>query len=109
MSFKSKAISAACKRGQVSVNGKNVPNVQILSAGKGASTGLLLISGPEAFYVAVPVGTLASLLEQVSKLAQAVATGVLASNVGGPIVSGSFATDLAQIQQALKMLKEDMQ
>ena len=109
MSFKSKAISAACKGGQVSVNGKNVPNVQILSAGKGASTGLLLISGPEAFYVAVPVGTLASLLEQVSKLAQAVATGVLSSNVGGPIVSGSFATDLAQIQQALKMLKEDMQ
>lgn len=109
MSFKSKAISAACKGGQVSVNGKNVPNVQILSAGKGASTGLLLISGPEAFYVAVPVGTLASLLEQVSKLAQAVATGVLASNVGGPIVSGCFATDLAQIQQALKMLKEDMQ
>ena len=109
MSFKSKAISAACKGGQVSVNGKNVPNVQILSAGKGSSTGLLLISGPEAFYVAIPIETLASLLEQVSKLAQAVATGVLASNIGGPIVSGSFATDLAQIQQALKMLKEDMQ
>ena len=109
MSFKTKAINATCEGGQVSVNGKTVPNVQILSAGKGSSTGFLLISGPEAFYVAVPVETLASLLEQVGKLAQAVATGVLASNVGGPIVSGSFATDLAQIQQALKMLKEYMQ
>ena len=109
MNFKSRAINAVCENGKVSVNGAEVPGAVILSAGQARSQGFAIFSGPDVFYVAVPIKTLSSLIDLTAQLTQAVASGVLASNGGGPITSSSFSADLAQLQSALNELEGAMQ
>lgn len=109
MNCKTKAINAACESGKVSVNGAEVPGTVVLSAGQAKSQGVALFSGADVFYVAVPVDTLSQLIDLTAQLAQAVASGVLSGNGGGPITSGNFAADLAQLKSALTELKGAMQ
>lgn len=109
MNYKTKVLSAACEGGKVTVNGAEVPGARVLSAGQAKSQGVAVFCGPDVVYVAVPVDTLKTLIGFVGDLAQAVASGVLASNAGGPITSGSFQADLAQVKQALNDLKGNIQ
>ena len=109
MSYKTKVFNAACESGKVTVNGAEVPGAVIVSAGQAKSQGVALFCGPDVVYVAVPVDTLKTLIGFVGDLATAVASGVLPANVGGPITSGTFAADLAQIKQACEKLKEHIQ
>lgn len=91
------------------MSGAEVPQAVILSAGQARSAGCAFFSGPDVFYVAVPVGTLTQLIGLVSNLTDTLTSGILASNGGGPITSGTFATELAQIKTALNELKGGMQ
>lgn len=109
MSYKTKAFSAACESGKVTVNGAEVPDAVIVSAGKAKSQGVAIFSGAEVFYIAVPVETLSQLIELTAQLAQTVASGVLPSNGGGAITSGSFSADLAQLKSTLNNLKGAIQ
>lgn len=109
MNSKSKAINAVCENGKVTVNGAEVPGAVVVSAGQAKSEGVAIFSGPDVFYVAVPVQTLVQLIELTARLAQTVASGVLSGNGGGAITSGSFAADLAQLKSALNELKGAMQ
>lgn len=102
-------LMAECENGKVTVNGAEIPGAVILPAGKAKSTGMAVLSGKNAFYVAVPMDTLSSLIDLVGTLAETVASGVLPSNSGGAITSGSFAADLAQIKTQLTQLKGAMQ
>ncbi len=105
MSLKTLAFDANCENGKVTVNGANVPGAVVLSSGKAKSRGMAVFSGDKVFYVAVPMATLDSLIDLVGTLAGTVASGVLASNGGGPITSGTFAADLQKIKQDLQALK----
>ena len=107
--LKTMALTATCKNGKVTVNGAEVPGAVILPAGKAKSNGMAILSGEKVFYIAVPVDTLADLIDLVGTLADTVASGVLPSNGGGAITSGTFAADLAQIKTQLTQLKGAMQ
>ena len=109
MNCKTKAINAACESGKVTVNGVVVPEAVIVSSGQAKSQGVALFSGADVFYVAVPVETLSQLIDLTAKLTQAVSSGVLSANAGGPITSGSFAADLAQLKASLDELKGNIQ
>ena len=109
MNCKTKAINAACESGTVTVNGVVVPEAVIVSAGQAKSQGVALFSGADVFYVAVPVETLSQLIDLTAQLAQAVSSGVLSANAGGPITSGSFAADLAKLKASLDELKGNIQ
>lgn len=109
MNCKTKAISATCEEGKVFINGAEVPQAVILSAGQAKSTGCAVFSGPDVFYVAVPVGTLNQLIGLMTALTDTLTSGILASNTGGPITSGSFAAELAQLKAELNSLKGGMQ
>lgn len=109
MNCKTKAINAACESGTVTVNGVVVPEAVIVSAGQAKSQGVALFSGEKVFYVAVPVETLSRLIDLTAKLTQAVSSGVLSANAGGPITSGSFAADLAKLKASLDELKGNIQ
>lgn len=109
MNCKTKAINAACESGTVTVNGVVVPEAVIVSAGRAKSEGVAFFSGEKVFYVAVPVETLSQLIGLTAQLAQAVSSGVLPSNAGGPITSGSFAADLAKLKASLDELKGNIQ
>lgn len=109
MSSKTKVFKATCAGGVVKIDGVELPGAVILSAGQADSQGAAIISGGNAFYVAVPIGTLSQLIALVAQLAQTVSTGVLPSNGGGSITSGTFAADLLQLKTQLDQLKERMQ
>ena len=109
MSSKTKVFNATCKSGTVTINGAELPGAGIYSAGKAQSQGLAILSGGNAFYIAVPIDTISQLIALVSQMAQTVSTGVMPSNGGGSITSGTFATDLLQLKTRLDQLKEAMQ
>ena len=109
MSRKTLVFKATCANGVVKIDGVELPDAVILSAGQADSQGAAIISGGEAFYVAVPIGTLTQLINLVAQLAQTVSTGVLSSNGGGAITSGTFAADLMNLKSQLDQLKGNMQ
>lgn len=59
-------ISASCDDGKVTADGVEVPGAIILSGGQGSSTGILLIDGLMAIYVASNAGDLSTTLEKLS-------------------------------------------
>lgn len=109
MSLKTRVLNAACKSGKVTINGVELPGAVICSAGQAQSQGLAILCGAEAFYIAVPIDTLSKLIELVAQVTQTVSTGVLPSNGGGNITSGTFAADLMLLKTQLDQLKEQMQ
>lgn len=109
MNCKTKVISATCEGGRVFINGAEVPQAVILSAGQAKSTGCAVFSAENVFYVAVPVGTLTQLIGLVANLADTLTSGILASNGGGNITSGTFAAELARLKAELNNLKGGMQ
>lgn len=109
MSGKTKVFKATCVDGTVQIDGVELPGAVILSAGQADSQGAAIISGKDAFYVAVPIDTLGVLIELVAQLAQTVSSGVLPSNGGGAITSGTFSTDLMNLKNKLDVLKGHIQ
>lgn len=106
----SKILSASCQGGKVTTaEGANVPDVKVLSAGAAKSEGVVLLSGPDTVYIAVPVGSLGELIDLVAQAVDAVSQGVLPSNAGGNITSPDFALQLAQVKQNLQKLKDNLQ
>ena len=109
MSSTTNVFEAACKSGQVTINGVKLPGAKIISAGQAQSQGIAILCGGNAFYVAIPVDTLKTLIALVSTMSEKIVAGINPSNAGGPITSGTFAADLAQIKVQLEALKGDIQ
>lgn len=109
MNYKTKTISATCEGGKVFVEGQEVPQAVILSAGQAKSAGCAVFSGSDVFYVAVPVDTLTQIISLVSNLTDTLSAGIMASNGGGPITSDSFSAGLAALKVELIKLKGAMQ
>lgn len=109
MSYKTKTISATCEGGKVFINGAEVPQAVILSAGVAKSQGCAVFSGGQVFYVAVPVDTLTQIISLVSNLTDTLSAGIMASNGGGPITSDSFSAGLAALKAELIKLQGGMQ
>lgn len=109
MSRKTLVFKATCSNGVVKINGVELPDAVILPAGQADSQGAAIISGGEAFYVAVPIETISQLIGLVSQLTQTVSSGVLPSNGGGAITSGTFAADLMNLKAQLDALKGNIQ
>lgn len=91
------------------MNGAEVPQAVVLSAGVAKSQGCAVFSGGQVFYIAVPVETLTQLIGLVSTLTDTLSAGIMASNTGGPITSATFAAELADLKTQLNKLKGGMQ
>lgn len=109
MNSKTKVISATCESGKVFVNGAEVPQAVVLSAGQEKSTGCAIFSAENVFYVAIPVATLTKLIELLSTLIDTLSSGVLPKNGGGPITADTFSAGLTALKVALMQLKGGMQ
>lgn len=99
----SKAISATCAAGVVSVNGVTLPGVVILSEGQGQSEGILLVDESNAYYLAKTSGDMAALLPDLTEAIEK--TLDLVGSVNDSLAGSSsapyptFATDRAAIDQ----------
>lgn len=106
---KTKIFNATAKDGKVSVNGQEVPDTVILSQGKAASGGIMILNGTDKVYIAIPVESLKQILDLVINLANSAASGILAENGGGTITTPAFAADMADIAQSAAELKDNLQ
>lgn len=106
---KTKIFKAEAKAGKVFVGGQEVPQTEILSQGKAASKGVMLLNGPDKVYIAVPVDSLKEILGLIKSLAATAAGGVLASNGGGNITTPDFAANMQKLAQAAEDLKDNLQ
>ena len=104
-----KIIEATCTADVVKIDGQDITDVKILSAGKTASSGILIINGDDKTYIAIPIDSIKSFIDNVNNLIDKLSTGILASNSGGPITLGSFTSDLASVKSALTTLKGALQ
>lgn len=104
-----KVFEASCSLDNVSVEGNVIPEVKILSAGKSLSNGLLIVNGADKIYIAIPIDSIKSFIDNVSNLIDTLSSGILPSNSGGQITSGTFTSDLAAIKSALTTLKGALQ
>lgn len=104
-----KLFRADCQNGKVTANGVDILSVDIASAGRAKSTGHLLLNGPDAVYIAIPIESIKDLIRLTSSLVQAVASGVKDSNGGGSITTPTFVAELANIKVQLEELKEALQ
>lgn len=104
-----KVIDASCASDVVSINGQTISDVKILSAGKSSSSGILIINGNDKIYVAIPIDSIKSFIDNVNNLIDKLSSGILPSNSGGQITSGSFTSDLAAVKSALTTLKGALQ
>lgn len=106
---KTKIFKAEAKDGKVFVSGKEVPQTEILSQGKAASKGVMLLNGPDKVYIAVPIGSLKEILDLIKSLAAIAAGGILASNGGGNITTPDFTANMQKLAQAAGDLKDNLQ
>ena len=106
---KTKIFNATAKDGKVSVNGQEVPQVNILSQGNAASSGIMILNGTDKVYITIPVESLKQILDLVINLANSAASGILAENGGGTITTPTFTADMADIAQSAAELKDNLQ
>lgn len=105
----SKVFTATAEGHKVFVNGQEVPQVNILSQGKAASSGIMILNGTDKVYIAIPVDNLKQILDLVINLANSAASGILAENGGGSITTPTFAADMADIALSAAELKDNLQ
>lgn len=106
---KTKIFKAQAKGGKVFVNGQEVPQTEILSQGKAASKGVMLLNGKDKAYIAIPIDSLKEILALIKSLASIAAGGILASNGGGNITTPDFAANMQKLAQAAGDLKDNLQ
>jgi hypothetical protein len=70
-----KILSATAENGKVSVVTGDVPNVQILSAGKAASKGFLILNEDDKYYVAIPMESITQIIDNLVSLADTLSKG----------------------------------
>ena len=99
-----KALDASCVAGVVTHNGMPVLGTNIMSAGVGASNGLLILEGSEKYYVAIPTDDLKAILDLIGSLADAVSTGIIGthSTVAGVNAVVDVAAALTVSMTAIK-------
>ncbi|MGB2579400.1 hypothetical protein AAIR98_001319 [Elusimicrobium simillimum] len=103
-----KILKANAKDGKVLINGQEVPGADILSQGKAASEGVIILNELEKVYIAMPMDSIKQLLTIVAALADGVGGGVSAANGGGPIAP-TLAADMAAISAKIDQLKGNLQ
>lgn len=103
-----KILIAKAENGEVTVEAGKVPGAQILSAGKAASNGILIISEGNKIYFALPMDSISGILDLMSELSNTLGTGIAASNGGGAIAP-TLATDMQALIQKINQLKENLQ
>jgi hypothetical protein len=79
---KAKALPATCLSSVVTAMGFAVTPVTILSEGKGQSSGVLIMDGEQAFYIASNAGDLKTTLEKVASALTEIATTLTAIGAG---------------------------
>ena len=72
----SKVIEATCVDGKVSVAGNVIDSVEILTAGVGESSGLLIIDADKAYYLTVNTPDLKTTVEKVIELIEDLASAI---------------------------------
>ncbi len=104
----SKILEASCVAGVVMIGAIPVPGVTILSEGVSPSTGIVVMQGDEAFYIAKISPDLKSTLETISSTLTTIATTLTAIGAGmtGPTTAPppTLAVNVAQITTAAAAL-----
>lgn len=103
-----KMLKGACAKGRVTAGNGTVPGCHILSGGKGASDGVVVLDKDLAVYIAIPLESLKILLEITSALCDQAAT-ISQSNAGGTITPVTFQSQVAALKIRLELLKENLQ
>lgn len=113
----SKILAATCDAsGKVTADSVQVPAAVVLSEGKQASSGILIIDGDKAWYIALSASDLKTTIEKVSAALTQTANGLasagptldgLVPGSGAPLTAAatqinSIVTELNQLGEALK-------
>jgi len=113
----SKILNATCSAaGVVTCEGVEVPAAEVLSEGKQASSGILIIDGDKAWFIALSASDLKTTIDKVAQALTQAATGLnaaggglnaLAPGSGAAVISAAnqitpLVTELNQLKEALK-------
>jgi hypothetical protein len=99
-----KALNASCVTGVVIQDGVPIPDAEIMSAGIGPSSGLLILDGTKKYYVAIPTDDLKAILDLIGTMADAISTGIIGthSTVSGVNAVVDVAAALTVAMTAVK-------
>jgi hypothetical protein len=88
-----------------------VPNADILSAGKAASKGILIISEDKKVYIALPMDSISKILDLLETAISKIVADVpitIAPNTGAVVAAALYA-DMQPVINQIKQLKENLQ
>lgn len=111
----SKALAASCQNNQVTIEGVVVTPVEILSNGKGQSTGTAIIEGKKVTYLTSNATDIADTLTKMKTVLEKIATTLQSIGAGmtGPTTAPppTLVADIAAINQVaaeLEILKGNL-
>jgi len=85
----SKILEATCEDGIVTALGVEVQDVEILSEGVGASSGVLILDGDKAYYVAKTSPDLKTTLEKLSDALGSISSALSAIDGAGHLIAAT--------------------
>lgn len=87
-----------------------VPNADILSAGKAASKGILIISEDKKVYIALPMGSISKILDLLETAINKIVADVpIVVPPAGGAVAARLSADMQPVIEQIKQLKENLQ
>lgn len=118
----SRVVEATCEDGIVSFLGTQIEGVEVLSAGAGQSSGIMIIDGEKAYYVATNAGDLdftiqylidtiedvASALQTVADTLTAIGTGMTGASTAPPGALPGNVTTINNKIVELNQTKDDL-
>ncbi len=104
-----KILIAKAENGDVTVESGKVPDAQILSSGKAASNGILIISEDNKIYIAIPMNSITQLISAVDDFISKITLASLGAPMQGWSAPPTLPTDVLPVKQALAQLKENLQ
>lgn len=104
----SKVLIATCNAsGKVTAGGVQIPTATVLSEGKQASSGILILDGDKAWYIALSSSDLKTTIDKVAQALQQAATGLNAAGAAlNGMVPGTGASTIAAATQITPLVAE---
>ena len=104
-----KILKAEAENGKVTVTAGEVPQAQILSAGKAKSNGILLISEDQKVYIALPMESISQILDLLKESLNKITVASLGVPTQGWATTPTLPTDLTAVIQQISDLKGNLQ
>lgn len=109
-----KILQASAEKSKVQVKAGIIKDCQILSAGIEKSKGIVILNENEKVYIAMPIESIKSVLDLITKLADIannlaskLSADIMPSNQGGP-VAPQLAADMSILQSQISQYKSEL-